>query len=157
MCAPHPTVALLAPVPLVHLESGLITCKAEHKVAFGSRAWEVFRELDARRKGLLIDVYIYASLSGPQEVRAAPWRGVYVGHVESVGGAHPAGMQFRPPSTAQRESDNAGHWAVFWEVGELRRVPESEYIPIGQFTGYGKRRAYPVNFAPEGPLLVEHP
>jgi len=150
-------VALLAPIPIGHLDSGLAVCAAEGKVAFGSRSWEVFRELDAARKGMPVDVYIYASWSGPQEVRAATWRAVYVGHVECIVGAHPAGMRFRPPSTGQNESDNAGHWAVFWEVRDLRRVDETEFIPTGQFTGHGKRRAYRDNFAPEGPLLVEHP
>jgi len=157
MCETHTSVALLTPVPVEHLESGAAICAAEGKVAFGSRSWEVFRKLDALRTGLSVDVYIYASGAGPQEVRAATWRAVYVGHVESVGGAHPEGMRFRPPSTCQNESDNYGHWAVFWEVRELRRLPESEFIATRQFTGHGKRRTYRDNFAPEGPLLVEHP
>jgi hypothetical protein len=153
----HPSVALLAPVPLGHLESGLEVCSGQGKVAFGSRAWEVFRELDAVRVGLQVDVYIYASWAGPQEVRAASWRAVYVGHVVSVGGGHPDGMRFRPPTTEQNESDNAGHWAVFWEVRDLRRLDAEQFLPTGQFTGRGKKRAYRDNFAPEGPLLVEHP
>jgi hypothetical protein len=66
-------------------------------------------------------------------------------------------MRYRPPSTEANESDNAGHWALFWEVRELREVPEEERIPTGQFTAYGRRTAYRDNIAPEGPLLVEHP
>ncbi len=43
-------VALLAPVPLVHLMAGADIAKREGRVAFGSRAWDVFRELDALRR-----------------------------------------------------------------------------------------------------------
>jgi hypothetical protein len=52
-------IALLAPVPLQHLVSGQSVCAAEGRVAFGSRAWELFRELDSLRKGLPVDVYVY--------------------------------------------------------------------------------------------------
>jgi hypothetical protein len=36
-------VALLAPVPLEHLIDGVAVCDQQGKVAFGSRAWEIFR------------------------------------------------------------------------------------------------------------------
>ena len=44
------------------LHSGANVCREEGKVAFGSRAWEVFRELDQIRKGEPVDVLIYACL-----------------------------------------------------------------------------------------------
>jgi hypothetical protein len=37
-------VALLASVPLEHLTDGQTTAETKGKVAFGSRAWETFRE-----------------------------------------------------------------------------------------------------------------
>jgi hypothetical protein len=52
-------VALLAPVPLQHLRSGQTKAECEGRVAFGSRAWEVFRKLDALREGMPVDVFIY--------------------------------------------------------------------------------------------------
>jgi len=129
----------------------------EGRVAYGSRAWEVFRELDGLKKGIPIDAYIYAShTDGPPSFEAS-WYGRYIGHVESVGGAHPAGMRYRPPSTAQYPSDNLGYWAVFWEVEQLREFASDERLRLADFTGFGKRRAYATLFVPEGPLLVEHP
>src|SRR4051812_11355274 len=87
-------IALLAPVPLQHLISGRPVSAGEGRVAFGSRAWEVFRELDAQRRGMPIDAYIYAShAQGPVALEVS-WHGRYIGHVESVGGAHPAGTRY---------------------------------------------------------------
>jgi hypothetical protein len=79
-------IALLAPVPLEHLLAGQQTAKSEGKVAFGSRAWEVFRELDAHRKGMSVDVYIYASHSDGQRDFEVPWRARYYRIVEKLGG-----------------------------------------------------------------------
>jgi hypothetical protein len=150
-------VALLAPVPLEHLTDGADIAKQEGRVAFGSKAWEVFRKLDTLRRGLPVDVYLYAShMDGPL-VLATTWRARYIGHVEAVNGAHPSGMRYRPPSTAKYPSDNQGHWAVFWEVEALHEVPPAERRRLADFTGFGKRRSYGRNFIPEGPLLVEHP
>ena len=126
-------------------------------MAFGSRAWEVFRELDSLRQGLPIDAYIYASHSDESPQFEASWHGRYVGHVESVGGAHPAGMRFRPPSTVRYANDNLGHWAVFWEVERLRELAPDERLGLAGLIGFGKRKAYGTSFVPEGPLLIEHP
>lgn len=56
-----PHIALLAPVPIEHLNDATNVCATVGRVAFGSRAWEVFRELDANRNGLPVSAYIYAS------------------------------------------------------------------------------------------------
>src|SRR3974377_1608977 len=135
-------VALLAPVPLEHLVDGCTTAKREGRVAFGSRAWQVFRELDQLRKGLPVDVYIYASHTGEYPAPQISWRGRYIGHVESIGGAHPDGMRYRPSSTAKYLNDNSGHWAVFWEVEELEPVPVHQCIPLVEFTGFDKEKPY---------------
>jgi len=149
-------IALFAPVPLEHLEDGGVLCEREGRVAFGSRAWEVFRELDRLREGSPTDVYIYASRT-PVPLLHVSWRAVYIGHVESQNGAHPQGMRFRPPSTAKYPEDNIAYWAVFWEVTELHELSEAERIPVSHFTGFGKPKPYKVGFIPEGPLLIEHP
>src|SRR3984957_17997483 len=78
--APH--IALLAPVPLEDLNSGKIKAEEKGGVAFGSRAWELFRELDTLRKGMHVDVYIYAS-SDPDSDFEVSWHARYVSHVES--------------------------------------------------------------------------
>jgi hypothetical protein len=150
-------VALFAPVPLEHLLDGAIVCEEEGRVAFGSRAWEVFRKLDDIRDGLPVDVYIYASHStGPIHL-VVSWHAQYISHVESIGGAHPEGMRVRPPSTAKYIDDNLGHWAIFWEVEQLREIPPDERIPTGEFRGLNKHKPYKQNFIPEGPILIVHP
>lgn len=145
-------VALLAPVPFEHLLDGAEVCAREGRVAFGSRAWEVFRKLDEIRRGLPVDVYIYASHL-PEFVRPEiSWHALYVGHVDSVGGRHPEGMRFRPPSTEKYEDDNVGYWAIFWEVQQLRQLPPDERILTGKFRGLDRQIPYKRNFIPEGPL-----
>jgi hypothetical protein len=150
-------VALLAPVPLVHLLDGKEVAEREGRVAFGSRAWELFRELDALRKGLAVDVYVYASHAEAPPLAEASWHARYVGHVESSNGAHPSGMRYRPPSTGVNPADNLGHWAVFWEVEALQQLPSGRRIRLSDLTGFGKKKAYGPTFVPEGPLLIEHP
>jgi hypothetical protein len=142
-------VALLAPVPLEHLIDGAKVVLVEGKVAFGSRAWEVFRELDALRQGLPVEVYIYASHASPPGALEASWIGRYIGHVESAGGAHPAGMRFRPASTGKYIKDNLGKWAVFWELDLLEELPVSTRPRVTEFTGFGKQKRY-APFVPEG-------
>jgi hypothetical protein len=58
-------IAFLAPVPLQHLVSGRPVSAAEGRVAFGSRAWEVFRELETSQKGqpLLAQLVLLPSVS----------------------------------------------------------------------------------------------
>ena len=150
-------IALLAPVPLEHLIEGFVVCKHQGKVAFSSRAWEIFRKLDRLRNGQPVDVYIYAShLPGRPSIKVS-WHGIYLGHVEGIHGAHPKGMKFRPPSSANYEDDNSGHWAIFWEVARLKELAPQKHIPMGRFIGWNKSWFYKSNFVPEGPILVHHP
>lgn len=72
-------------------------------------------------------------------------------------GAHPDGMKYRPASTGKDPNDNSGHWAVFWEVEDLKRLPKEQRIVLAALTGFGKKRSYGHAFSPEGPLLIEHP
>lgn len=149
-------IALLAPVPLVHLQDGLEICATKGKVAFGSRAWEVFRDLDDLRAGRDVPVLIYASMSDSDGPAAVSWQAQYIGHVYSKNGAHPAGMEFRPPSTAESSSDNLGWWAVFWGVHELNEIPEDQRVPVQEIqsrTG----QFYKPSFIPEGPVIVQNP
>jgi hypothetical protein len=149
-------VALLAPVPLEHLLDGQTISAKEGRVAFGSRAWEIFRELDDLRRGQPVDVYIYASRADEPTFEVA-WHARYVGYVESFDGAHPAGMRYRPPSTGKYPTDNKGHWAIFWEVQGLRQLPARDRLRLADLTGSGKGKPYGRGFVPEGPILIEHP
>jgi hypothetical protein len=155
--ATAPDIALLAPVPLEHLVDGRETVLKEGKVAFGSRAWETFRQLDDLREGKPVDVYIYESHGDGHSDFRVSWRARYIHSVEVQDGAHPDGMKYRPPSTGKYANDNIGHWAVFWELDSLERVPEGERIHVSEFTGYGKKKAYGHAFSPEGLMLIKHP
>jgi hypothetical protein len=150
-------VALLAPVPLRHLVDGAQVCSTEGRVAFGSRAWKVFCDLDSIRNRAPVDVYIYPSHGEAPLHHEVRWRARYIGHVESVGGAHPSGMRYRPASTAQNPDDNIGYWAVFWELENLHELPEQERIRIHELRAYRTGRRYRQGFVPEGPILISHP
>lgn len=150
-------IALLAPVPLEHLVAGKKKADEVGRVAFGSGAWEVFRKLDALRKGMPVDVYIYASDDADGRNSEVSWRARYICHVEGEMGAHPDGMLYRPESTTKYPGDNRGHWAVFWEVENLRRLAKDQRMPLADLTGFEKEKAYGRGFAPRGPLLIEHP
>jgi hypothetical protein len=140
-------VALLAPVPLEHLLDGETTAKTKGKVAFGSQKWELFRQLDALRKGMPVDVYIYASHANGQWDYDVSWHARYIQHVESKMGTHPDGMEYRPLSTAKYPSDS--QWAVFWEVEDLKRLPREQRMVLAELTGFGKKKSYGHAFAPE--------
>lgn len=144
----HPDIALLAPVPEGLLEDGLRICRTKGKVAFGSRAWELFRNLDERRDGMPVDVLIYASHRDDTD-RVVSWGARYVDHVEGVDGKHPEGRRYRSRLALE---DGSGWWAVFWEVEDLHQV---EPIPICELASYGEGKPYSKSFVPEGPILIE--
>ena len=149
-----PNISLLAPVPLEHLIDACTLCRAKGKVAFGSRAWQVFRELDIAREGETVETYIYASGDKSFESFEVSWYGRYIGHVEGNNGAHPDGMLFRPASTTKDPRDNKGHWAVFWELDQLRQLQPHERISTGEFHGFESGKKYKKHFTPQGPIIV---
>lgn len=150
-------VALLAPVPLEHLKSGAAICTQHGKLAFGSMAWEVFRKLDELRADARVHTYLYASHTNATPILQVSWHAFYIGHVESVGGTHPNGMKFRPPTTAKYLDDNIGTWAIFWEVEDLNELSQDHRIWISQLRGLDKKKHFAQDFIPEGPILIECP
>jgi hypothetical protein len=142
--------AILAPVPEEHLLSWQKDGE-QTKVAFGSMAFELFRQADELRGEKAVEVFIYASLAENRPLNSeVSWHGLYVGHVPSRSGRHPQGMKYRPPSTASEKPT----WAIFWEVEELE--PLSSPIAIASLRGLGKKSKYQPRFTPEGPLLIEY-
>jgi hypothetical protein len=146
-------VALLAPVPLEHLQDGAMVCAERGRVAYGSRAFETFLQLESLRKDQPVDVYIYASHAEPAGAPTATWHARYLGFVKSKHGAHPEGEKYRPPSTFKYPDDNNGWWAIFWEIERLRELPQEEQILVRKFFGLGRKTPYKKTFVPEGPLL----
>jgi hypothetical protein len=151
-------VALLAPVPEEHLTSGLGNCHNHGKVAFGSRAFETFYELEHMRRGLTVDVYIYASHTKNPIGCQVSWRAIYIGFIKSedLPSKHEDYEDlYRPETTKQYSDDTRLYWPLFWEVTDLQEI--ATHIPIHQFTGRGRKRPYQKIFVPEGPLLIEYP
>jgi len=149
--------AILAPVPEEHLASGLDVAAEQGFVAFGSMKWELFRKVDDACGGVPVPVLIYQSNEDEpgKESFVVSWFAWYTGHVEGKAGAHPDGMKFRPPTTSKYPSDNQGHWAVFWHVRGLRKLPASLQMRIGDLGTVkgGWRKGAP----PRGPELVMVP
>jgi hypothetical protein len=149
--------AILAPVPLEHLQSGAQIAKDAGFVAFGSRKWELFRKVDEMRNGLTVPVLIYPSHEDApaKDSFVVCWAGWYVGSEESPNGRHSAGLTHRPPTTGQYGGDNQGYWAVFWHVRDLIALPQGQRMPISaiQTIKGGWRKDAP----PRGPELVATP
>lgn len=149
--------AILAPVPLEHLETGVPVSEMTGYVAFGSTKWELFHKIDSDRAGAPVPVLIYPSdTDTPTDTNyRVSWWGWYIGHSKSRGGAHINGLLHRPPSTEQYAADNAGHWPIFWHVAGLRKLPKEKHLPIGKVPTIknGWRKQAP----PRGPELVALP
>jgi hypothetical protein len=149
--------AILAPVPMEHLQSGAEIAHDTGFVAFGSRKWELFRKVDELRGDAPVPVLIYPSHEDlPVKTSLIVcWAGWYIGCEESGNGKHSQGMIHRPPTTGQYSADNQGHWAVFWHVHDLRELAPSQRLPISalQTVKGGWRKSAP----PRGPELVAAP
>ena len=156
--------AILAPVPEMHLISGLEAIAAQldsedlppdmsPKVAFGSMDFELFNEADRLRGDRAIEVFIYASHAKTDQPLnpEVTWRGRYQGFVLSRRGRYPGKAIFRPKSTATDKPV----WAVFWEIQDLERFKTP--IAIGSLRGMNKKANYPPRFLPEGSVLIEYP
>ncbi len=73
--------------------------------------------------------------------------------VESVGGFHPDGSRYWPPSTQVGPEDKSRHCAVFWEVTDLEMLAPDQRVPIRSL--HDRRgRKYAADFVPEGPILL---
>ncbi len=144
-------LALLTPVPVEHLISGLAVCAREGRVAYGSNNGLRLAELRHDLEGEECDVLFFAShesTSGPAKVT---WVGRFKGLREPRNRRHPEHKRLRPPTT-----DGDGAWMIFYEVSELRKLEPDETIPVASLkstTGKKLSKAY----IPEGPLIVETP
>lgn len=149
--------AILAPVPLEHLQSGEEIARRTGFVAFGSRKWELFRKVEELRGTSPVPVLIYPSHEDvpTKDSSMVCWAGWYVGCEESANGKHSEGMTHRPPTTGQYTSDNRGHCAVFWHVRDLCELPPSQWLPISAIKAVkgGWRKSAPLR----GPELVATP
>ena len=89
--------------------------------------------------------------------RKVMWTATFAGHVNARAGAHPEGMKFWPASTEKYAQDNAGHWAVFWEITNLQPLSPSDGLPIGDLFGFRSKKRCEKSYRPEGPVIVDNP
>jgi hypothetical protein len=144
-------LALLAPVPIMHLKSaqedGL------QKVAFGSNVYEVFHKVEQQRHNFPVDIYIYASWTHTDmdcekiTPPSATWKGEYIGWIDAR--RRNDYLQYRPKST-HGETD----WGFFWLVQNLHRLDKP--IAIELFRGLEQKKYYKHDFIPKHPYLVEY-
>jgi hypothetical protein len=139
-------IALLAPVPLCHLESA---SEITGQIAFATRDWELFNKLEQRRAGMPVDIYIYESHPEGSFHGKATWHARYVRLEPDRHKAKP----YRPKST---ESDTVGG-EVYWIIEGLRQMEPKAHIPVADFIAFGNAKPYGKSFPPHRPLLVEHP
>lgn len=149
--------ALLAPVPLEHLQSGQLISEKHGFVAFGTRKWELLRRLEELRGDGHVAVLIYPSHEDvpAKDSFVVSWFGWYAGSEETKSGRHSLDMKHRPRTTAAYPADNRGYWAAFWHVRNLRELPPERRLPIRKIAGFsgGWRK----NAPPRGPELVTLP
>lgn len=147
-------VALLAPVPEVHLLSGLETCKATGLVAFGSDAGMVLSDF-AFQVGAdsIADVLIYASESLTGGPPTATYRARWVKYEGSKGGFAPPSIAKHRPSTTTSD----GAFLSFWVVSDLCRLDAHEAIETKKLRGRGNRTPFVANYVPKGPVIIDNP
>ncbi|MDQ0512582.1 hypothetical protein [Ancylobacter amanitiformis] len=140
-----PHEVILAPVPLVHLESALAIA-AGRRVAFSTSQASFPPQWEGRH------VFFYASASGyaggSADIGKVPFRGVLVRHLPSSSGFY-GGDAVRPASTA---TDNAS--LAFFEVADFEKLAKP--LLIGQFAKADGGK-YAAGFTPRRPIASRLP
>jgi hypothetical protein len=153
MSEPTADIALLTPVPEVHLQEGLKTCETTGFVAFGTEAGMVLSELRLNvSSGHQADILFYAS--HPKQVGGAKvvtYRGRFAGYEGSPEAKKKGWDKYRPATT---ETD--GKWPSFYLVSDLQKLENPISIAsLPKRNGHGKKLAS--NFIPIGPTLIDTP
>ena len=125
--------AILAPVPIMHLESGAPIASSKGYVSFGSQKWELFRDVDKLRHSHDVPVLIYASHETDEAKLSfqVTWSAWYVGHVDDgISKRNDEKNGHRPPTTASNPHDNSSGWALFWRVRDLKPLSADHHHSI---------------------------
>lgn len=149
---PMAKIALLTPVPLRHLISGLETCHQSGQVTYGSNAvsrFENFRR--SLNPAVTADIYFYASHAGGSHKPMATYKANFIHWVSATAnGLAPADYkEFRPTTTARDKS-----WKSFYIVSNLERLAKP--IPIRKLKGRGKSDYYTRTYYPRGPMIIDN-
>ncbi len=160
--------AILAPIPINHLESALSLLAEKPYVSFGSMKFELFHEVENAlghdRHLNDVPVLIYPSHFEAEIVdEEAPyvisWRASYF---EWAGTKEE--MQFddenhyRPEFTRndREEGNHPGGWGMYWRIKNLERLLEDQRIEIRNIQVYS-RKYWRKNAPPRGPEIVKRP
>jgi hypothetical protein len=110
--------AILAPVPLQHLDSGEIVCRERGYVSFGSMKWELFAKVDEMRQGEKVPVLIYPSYESDvaKLTFKVGWTATYVKQITDREERIAEEQLYRPPTTVGDDAirDSAMDWVIFW-------------------------------------------
>jgi hypothetical protein len=150
--------AILAPVPVFHLESGAEVAAKNEYVSFGSMKWELFRVLDKLRSGADVPVLIYPSHEYDEAkfTYRVEWSGWYIGHIDDALGKRDDEKAGHRPPTTTGPHDKPADWAVFWRVRDLSRLPREHQVSIKELESF-KSEYWLKNAPPRGPVLVVRP
>jgi hypothetical protein len=141
--------ALLAPVPIIHLEDGVAAFKRYGSVAFGTDYVDLFQRGGPLSPGMM--VYIYASATGHDGKTPSSWIG-RVSHnatlaevAENVRGKCPW-----PELRGERAAKDDGKFGYFWRVTDL-----GEIKPFRHFSSFKSLKTKKtLSDKPERALLV---
>lgn len=148
------SLALLAPVPCVHMEAALQACRDTGLVAFGTGKKSLFVDLDeCPLIGPGLPVLVYVSQTGittGKEAGASYLRGPIVSYEGTFAKWRAADRQGRHPDQAVRPittgDDTA--WMGFFEVADLQPCK----VPLSALTWNSGGKS--VTSPPRGPDLV---
>lgn len=160
--------AILAPVPIQHLDSAMELLTEKEYVAFGSMKFELFHEIElvlaGDRNPNNVPVLIYPSHGKEGEVDdeipyEVSWKASYFELADTRDKMRfDEENGFRPKSTmVETEAANLpGGWGLYWRVKNLERLPEGRRIAIRDIKSYG-RKYWRKDSPPRGPEIVQRP
>lgn len=126
-----PGFALLAPIPLRHLEGSIELLRDKEFVLFGSDKFDVFEKTEVGS-----EVLIYVSHDDAEPV--VSYRGIYRGIVgEPMQMRHLERLGHRPPSTAEEK------WALYWKVSNITKLAKPIALSDIQLPTGGYLKGYP--------------
>ena len=151
--------SILAPIPVDHLESGLLVASKKDYVSYGSDKWEVFQDADAKRGEKSVLVLIYPSLEYgvPKPPYEVSWGALYIGHTGDPDEKMCDFLEgYRPESTHSCSGDLPWNWGLFWRIQDLQPLPLEHRIKILGLPIYGSP-GKKLSAWPRGPELVSTP
>lgn len=144
------TIALLAPLPMVHLDAARRDRMST--IAMGTRAWETLRQF-TEVGGMGAPVLIYASLAEGSARPVVSWSGVFGQYQEAgQGGLVPRRWERFRPATMGPQDEEGGHFAGYFTVRELSELETP--ISIADLRLWASDRLPDRGFVPHGSTIV---